>query len=98
MKTVHKFPLVATVGKVKAPADWLVKHVGYDADGKLCIWAEVYVGAPLVDQSYQVLGTGQHIDDPQMKHAGTAIEPDGHVWHVYLAGVYHDSTPKGGDV
>ena len=63
-----------------------VIHVGLDATGKPCLWAEVEPECPQnVPLVIMVIGTGWDISSDFQVHLGTFVEC-GCVWHVYGGG------------
>lgn len=82
--TVWKFPLALDAkgrAEVKMPAPAAIIDTAFDADGNLCVWAEVRPSEPLVTRRLAVVGTGHDIPD-NGAHVGSVI--DGmFVWHIY---------------
>ncbi len=59
-----------------------VLHVDCRAPGAVEIWA-LQTGAPGLQRSFQVVGTGQPLPEGWKWHVGTCLSPDRQlVWHV----------------
>lgn len=66
-------------------------HVDNQGD-KLCLWAEVNLENEMVDEEFVIIGTGHEVpfsddingeDECSLDYVGTAVMPNGLVWHVY---------------
>ena len=93
MKTISKFSVTGRAGKLDVPEGWKPVYVDYDGDGCLCIWAKVNTNKETVRIYYEVIETDSELvyhSENAMKYVGTAIEPSGFVWHVYVS----KKTPK----
>ena len=99
MRTVYKYTISRVGGTFKTVMDYVPRHVGIDSEGQLCLWLEVDTNRPPLKAEAKVLGTGHEIDfsvisvynifvdsidENGFEFAGTAIESNGLVWHVYL--------------
>lgn len=77
MRTIWKFK--ATL-PVEADAEGIVRLVGLDPMGVMCVWIEVDSSAPTVVREFAIVGTGHPV--PKGTHVGSFV--DGmFVWHVY---------------
>lgn len=83
MRTIYKYPLRPGLNTVSMHFNAHRLHVG-DQDGVPTLWAQVNTDEPLVEQVYEVFGTGQPLPEHigYMEHVGTAVGPL-FVWHVY---------------
>lgn len=87
MKTVHKFGPIKAMQPTSHVMSVTRKNLaaGYDRNGVICVWVEVYDGPDVMktEVSYQVFGTGHEV--PQhARYVATVFDPDHiHIWHVY---------------
>jgi len=82
MKRIFKYPLdICDVRQaVQMPALATPRRVAMQGT-KICIWAEVIDGAPLVERHFIVAGTGHPVDDATT-YIGT-VDQLPFVWHVF---------------
>lgn len=86
MKTIHKFELLLQEkNTVKMPAGGQILSVQSQRDG-IKIWALVNTSAPMETRLFEIIGTGQSIQDltSMLKriYIGTA-QMGPMVWHVF---------------
>lgn len=86
MRTIYKYDLEGPYGanlKLSLPSICKLVHFGIDPkDGELKAWFEVDSKAIRFSYDYEIVGTGWDIL-PNLNYKGTAITPDGFVWHLY---------------
>jgi hypothetical protein len=91
MITIHKFPIAVGAGvwtDIDLPVGHVVRHVGLDPDGAVCVWIELDTEKPVLTYVAMVTGTGHEVPRAGRytitSFAGTVVQ--GHiVWHVWLA-------------
>jgi hypothetical protein len=78
MPAVYKTPLWSDVQSVQAGK---ILHVGVDPklDAPVVVWHE---SVPMTNRLLHVVGTGHDIPEGT-EYRGTAVRPDGFVFHVY---------------
>lgn len=83
MRTVYKFPLAGVLAgmPLSVPTVGKIVHAGPDPEGRLCVWVDHEIGAPLTTQ-IAIFGTGHPIPDNKWVHGTTFIDGP-FVWHVY---------------
>lgn len=59
----------------------IIRHVGIQRAGEICLWAEVPPGQGTEVRRFLVVGTGQPMQVPPI-YRGTVFEGEW-VWHVY---------------
>lgn len=90
MRTIYKFPLVIQdEQEIHLPASALVRHVGLDPTGQVCLWIEFETEAAHVWRRVFIRGTGHAVPGgpPNMGRqpvfAGTVVA-GAFVWHIWL--------------
>lgn len=87
MRTVWKFPLEITdFQAVFMPPDAGPLHVAFQGEA-LCLWAEIPDSRALANWRWPVwiVGTGNPMQIGRTgTYVGTAHNPRGFVWHVYI--------------
>ena len=85
MKKIWKYQFPVEQDKIvqAVPQGLIPLHVGAQY-GDVCLWVEVYDSAPLVRQSWYIIGTGWEVPD-KATYLGTAIVGS-FVWHLYDGG------------
>lgn len=83
MKTIYKYPL-PLVGRstIQLPNHAIIRHIGVDPRGDLCLWAEVDPDSPTAPFAVWIFGTGHAIHDEAGTFLGTIVV-NGYVWHLY---------------
>ncbi len=82
MRTIYKYPLGVDV-TIALPRGWIFRHLA--AQGNvITLWAEVDTAAELETCHFTAHGTGWDLAAvANATYLGTALMPDGYVWHVY---------------
>lgn len=90
MKTIYRYQLpVKDESKLRLPVNHKLLSVAPGRDGYYVdLWAEVdFVpddrGTPKVGRIFYIVGTGHRMPEGELDYIGTAVMPDGLVWHVY---------------
>jgi hypothetical protein len=52
-------------------------------DGSIYVWAVVDPDARIESRRFYVLATGEVLPDEQLKHVGTVVTVNSHVYHVF---------------
>lgn len=82
MKTIYKYPIDITDRQnVSMPHGAILRHVGLDPTGALCLWAEVDTENARQTMTIRVYGTGHTLTEAG-RHLGSVTQ-DEFVWHVY---------------
>lgn len=82
MKTIYKYPIqIVDRQTLLIPEGAIVRYLGLDPNGALCLWAEVDKEVESVEISIAVVGTGRPVP-PKGRHLGSAVQGS-FVWHVY---------------
>ena len=87
MKTIYKYELEITdTQEISIPPDAAIFHCHMQG-GSLCVWARTdstAVGAP---RTFYIFGTGHNLTrlPDSALYVGTAHDPRGFVWHVWVA-------------
>lgn len=68
---------------IEMPDAAKIVHIGPDASGELHIWAFVDPKAERVQRKFLVYGTGHDIEELGLVHHGSALLPNGLVFHVF---------------
>lgn len=93
MTVIYKYPLeLADEVLVEAPtlARWrtVSMQAGVYGSRHLCVWAEVDPSRPAVGYLFHIYGTGHPMRSTNQHYIGTAFDPIGLVWHVYVESDY----------
>lgn len=86
MNTIWKYPLsIIERQSIDVPGElpMVVRHVGADPAGLLCLWIEVDPSAVRCYRDVFVLGTGHPIPADAGAFVGSAVI-DPFVWHVFF--------------
>lgn len=82
MNTIYKYRIAITDHQHLAMKPGRIIHVGLDAQGVPCVWAEVFSTMPDILRSIYVVGTGHSKPEEAREHVGSFIQGM-FVWHVY---------------
>lgn len=80
---IFKYVVPVADGRINVsmPVDAVIKFVGLQQAGQICIWAEVINEDAMRARTFMVFGTGHEIP-MRLNYRGTVL--DGlYVWHLY---------------
>lgn len=88
MKQIWKYPLEETDQQIiLMPAGSKILHLAVQYE-VACIWAEVYLEAPMEHRKFYFVGTGHPmpLEPTHLEYLGTVVMHEGRlVWHIYEA-------------
>ena len=63
----------------------VIRAVGVQLPGEICLWSEVPDAVPVETRTFRVIGTGFEVpEDAGIVYVGTAFD-NPFVWHIYEA-------------
>lgn len=89
MRTVYKYPMELTdITSVSVPMGALIRDVGIDWEGRLCVWLEVDTENPMELLRFRVAGTGHPLRCKGMEKEDClrflkTVPNKPFFWHVY---------------
>jgi hypothetical protein len=86
MSRIFRYPLkVVGTQTIEMPLYYTLLSVapGRTDEYTIDLWAQVPEQAPLVPVDIEIVGTGHPMPRVMLDFVGTAVMPDGLVWHVY---------------
>jgi hypothetical protein len=86
MSRIFRYSLKLTVTQtIEMPLSYKLLSVapGRTDDYTIDLWAQVPEQAPMVPVTIEIVGTGHPMPKAVLYFVGTAVMPDGLVWHVF---------------
>jgi hypothetical protein len=82
MRTVYKYELPTDPRfQIELPKGSSFLHVATQ-NGKPCMWIEVETNNALSPETFEIIGTGHEITEPELGWLGT-WQDGPYVWHLY---------------